>query len=224
LIGLLAPAALGALLALVRYHVVSRRERTARVYVHWWAAAIGAFLVEFVLYSPPTDQQPWALSFGPWIWVVTRMVLLAVVVRNVRAAPRLLSPWLIVLAGLALNTLVIASNDGFMPQSVQAAEVVWGAAPGSENAAQRLSNTRPMDETTRLAPLGDVIAQPAWLPRRNVISIGDVLLSLGIAAWTFQTVSRSRNASGIVDEIGCPIHAGVQGPGHRSTRRAKTSN
>ena len=190
MIGLLAPAALAAALALLPYHFNRPRQPVARVRIHWWPAALGAFIVEFVLYSPPTDQQPWALMFGPWIWVVTRVVLLAVVVRNVRATPRLLSPWPIVLVGLALNTLVIATNGGFMPQSVEAAESIWGSAAPPDDAAQRLYNTRPMDQATRLAPLGDVIAQPAWLPRRNVISIGDVLLSLGIAAWTFQTVSR----------------------------------
>jgi hypothetical protein len=157
--------------------------------VRWWPLAIGAFVVELVLYNPPVDEQAWAGSAGPWIWLLTRLTLLAVVLSNLRAHGQFRSPWLIVALGLSLNALVIAANDGYMPQSVQAATEVWGGSP-PRPATRLLQNTRPMDSDTQLAWLGDVIAQPTWLPRRNVVSVGDILVSLGIAGWTFQAVSR----------------------------------
>ena len=86
---------------------------------------------------------------------------------------------------MSLNTLVITANNGYMPQSTEAAIQIWGAERVSVQRAQtRLQNVVPIDQHTRLAWLGDVIAQPTWLPRANVISIGDILLALGIAAWT----------------------------------------
>ena len=40
--------------------------------------------------------------------------------------------------------------------------------------------------------LGDVIAQPDWLPRSNAVSIGDLLLSTGLAGWVFLAALEGR--------------------------------
>jgi hypothetical protein len=39
-----------------------------------------------------------------------------------------------------------------------------------------------MTPESRLPLLGDIIPEPSWMPMANVISVGDLLLSLGIAA------------------------------------------
>src|SRR5712691_7927471 len=72
-----------------------------RARMEWWWVVVGAFAVELVLYNPPVDTQAWALSIGPWLWVVMSV-------------------------GIGLNTLVIVANGGHMPQSVEAATAVWG--------------------------------------------------------------------------------------------------
>jgi hypothetical protein len=182
MIGLLAPAAIAAMLALVWPIPADRRPP---LYVRWWPAALGAFCVELALYNPPVDQQPWAVQIGPWIWVAARCVIIGVAVHNTRVSGLLVPAWLVATAGLGLNTLVIAANNGHMPQSTEAAIQVWGAERvAAQRAEPRLHNVAPIDQYTRLAWLGDVIAQPSWLPRPNVISIGDILLALGVAAWT----------------------------------------
>jgi hypothetical protein len=161
--------------------------------VHWWPAAVGAFLCEFALYNPPINSYEWARQLGPWVWFACRLVLLAVIVHNLRRQPRLLSSCLVAGLGLGLNTLVIALNDGHMPQSVDAAMEVWGSdSVAALHHDARLHNTAPLGPGTRLPWLADVIAQPEWLPRRNVVSPGDILLSLGIAGWTFQLLAGSR--------------------------------
>jgi hypothetical protein len=187
MLGLVAPTVAAAVLALA----LSRRER-ARPHgsVLWWPAAVGAFLCEFALYNPPLDQQPWAVDIGPMLWIASRMVLLAVILRNL---PRSFSPCLVAAVGLSLNTLVIAVNDGYMPQSVEAAAEVWGTELIAVRQHDgRLHNTTAMVDDTHLPWLADVIVQPDWLPRRNVISIGDILLSLGVAGWTFQALTGSQ--------------------------------
>jgi hypothetical protein len=180
MIGLLLPSALANLVALAFGGSLNgwRHARLA-----WWPLLVAAFLTELVLYDPPVNQQPWALTFGPWIWVLTRVVMLAVCLRNVRAS----RAWLLVALGLALNGVVIVANAGHMPQSPSAAALVWGEDyVQPETYASQLENVVWMTPETPLAWLGDVLPEPRWLPHPNVLSIGDVLLALGMAAWTFK--------------------------------------
>ncbi len=183
MLGLVAPTLAAAVLAVA----LSRQER-ARPHgsVRWWPAAVGAFLCELALFSPPIDSQPWALQLGPAMWLLTRLVLLAVVLRNVKGIAQ---PATLAAVGLCLNMLVIALNDGYMPQSASAAAEVWGQQTIEHRKQDgRLHNTSSMTEQTKLPWLADVIAQPEWLPKRNVVSIGDMLLSAGLAGWTFQLI------------------------------------
>jgi hypothetical protein len=95
--------------------------------------------------------------------------------------------------GLALNVLVITAN-GAMPVSAEAVE-----AAGGEGAADigGLKHERLTDDT-RFAFLGDVIAVPGV---RELLSLGDVLLALGIAyfAYTRTTAEGRRGRHSIAD-------------------------
>lgn len=166
---LLAPSLLALLLGRSRRSLLDARVRA-------WPAILVAFAIELVLYNPPVDQQPWAINIGPWVWLAAQCVFFTVLALNGLAA----WPWRVAALGVGLNCLVIALNWGHMPQSPEAAMAVWGRSFVDPT---RLQNVAPMDVGTRLAFLGDVIAEPTWLPRANVISVGDILLSLGIASW-----------------------------------------
>jgi hypothetical protein len=106
-----------------------------------------------------------------------------VVLRNARPKGPGFIPAFVVALGLGLNTLVIVANGGYMPQSREAAAEVWGNPSAATVDSARLENTRPMDQTSQLAWLGDTLPEPRWLPRANVLSIGDVMLALGMAGW-----------------------------------------
>src|SRR5712691_3100869 len=149
--------------------------------IRGWPAMLALFAVELVLYNPPVDRQAWAMQIGPWIWLATKLVLLAVLIWNaLPSAGRVSRPWLLAAVGIGLNTLVIGLNDGHMPQSTEAALALWGS---SHIDPTRLQNVAPMGWYTVLPWLGDVFAEPGWLPRANVVSICDVLLSVGVAWW-----------------------------------------
>ena len=192
MIGLLLPSFLAGLVALGLRRSSARFER---IHVAWCWLAVTAFGVELVLYNPPINSLPIAVSFGPWIWVATRVALLLVVLRNGRPRSVWFIPCLVVALGLGLNTLVIVANGGYMPQSPEAAAQVWGSASNKLDSS-RLENTRPVDESSRLAWLGDVLPEPRWLPRPNVLSIGDVLLSFGMASWILASLLRDTGAAG----------------------------
>jgi uncharacterized protein DUF5317 len=158
----------------------------SRVKVRWWLLLVLAFAVELVVYNPPVDHQPWATLVGPWLWLAARLSMAAVALRNAHPHGRWSAPWLVMLIGLAMNGLVIAANAGYMPQSPAAAAAVWGADyVRPDTYASRLENVTWMTADTRLNLLGDILAEPSWVPHPNVISLGDTLLALGMASWTF---------------------------------------
>jgi len=148
-----------------------------------WPAILLAFGVELLLYNPPIDRQAWAITVGPWIWLAAQMVFLLVLIANGWAAKgQLVWPWRLAAVGVGLNTLVVALNGGHMPQSPEAALAVWG---GGHIDPSRLQNVVAIGPGTRLPWLADVLAEPGWLPRPNIVSVGDLLLALGVAGWVF---------------------------------------
>jgi Family of unknown function (DUF5317) len=180
-IGLLLPSAIAAIFG---FGLRRNSRAYARFEFQWWGLVVIAFGIELILYNPPVDATPFAQTYGPWLWVATRIALLVAVMRNVHTGTGQSVACLVVAAGICLNTIVIVANDGYMPQSITAATAVWGFEPGRPHLdAQRLQNTRPMDTNSRLGWLADVLPEPRWLPRANVVSIGDVVVAMGMAGW-----------------------------------------
>jgi hypothetical protein len=166
----------------------------ARIHVYWSTLALGSLGVQLILYNPPTDHQAWAIAWGPLIWTGCLAALCAALLRNAIASRAYRYAWLMAALGVGLNVLVVGANGGYMPQSAEArmasrhAPVAVAQADGLQ-----LGNVVVMNEDTKLSLLGDVIAEPSWLPNTNVISVGDLLLGLGLAWWAFQiTASTSR--------------------------------
>jgi hypothetical protein len=85
-------------------------------------------------------------------------------------------PGLVVIgAGALLNGVTIALNDGTLPAN-QHALVTAGLADPTEAFANSGVVAHPV-----LPWFGDIMATPSWLPFRNVISIGDLLILVGAA-------------------------------------------
>jgi hypothetical protein len=97
----------------------------------------------------------------------------------------------VVLAGGALNALVILANGGVMPADPDVAHAAANhAAPGE------FINSMPVGDA-RLGFLGDVLATPDGLPLQNVYSAGDVVIVIGLlvvvhAACHVQNAASSR--------------------------------
>jgi hypothetical protein len=80
----------------------------------------------------------------------------------------------VVLAGGALNALVIVANGGVMPADPGVAHAAANHAEPGE-----FINSTAVDDA-RLGFLGDVLATPDGLPLQNVYSAGDVVIVLGL--------------------------------------------
>lgn len=185
MIGLILPALLGAGLALV----VRRRDaNSVPLALHWRPVAVLALGTQLLIFTPPLDQQPWAIAWGPWIYVASMIGVCAVLVRSALASGRARQPWLLAAVGVALNVVVVTANGGYMPQSLAARQTIT-AAP---IATDRLSSVVPLTGESRLPWLADIIPQPSWTPMANVLSIGDLLLAAGIGWGAFLWAARRR--------------------------------
>lgn len=102
-------------------------------------------------------------------------------------------PGLLVLgAGAMANAVVIALNGGTLPADPQAL-----AAAGLATDGPAFANSGIVEHPV-LPWLGDIVATPAWLPFRNVISIGDLVILAG-AGILVHAVTRSRLALPFLD-------------------------
>jgi hypothetical protein len=152
-----------------------------RLRIDWWPLALASMGVQLIIHNPPWNQQPWALAWGQEIWMLCLTAMLAVLIRNALNRTPAQHGWQVAALGVGLNLLVVVANGGYMPQSPEARLAARGSAMGANAHSVQLYNVTPIDKNARLVWLSDVIPQPSWMPRANVISVGDVLLAVGLA-------------------------------------------
>jgi hypothetical protein len=163
-----------------------------RFRILWWQLALAPIAVLLVLHNPPWNQQTWALAWGPGIWVACLISIWLVLVRNGVSNDSARVAFRMAALGVGLNLLVVLANGGFMPQSAEARLAARGTPLVAEGSAPQLRTVSQADPESRLAWLGDVVAQPSWMPMANVTSIGDLVLSTALALWAFQTITAGR--------------------------------
>ncbi len=135
--------------------------------VHWWGAALVGLALQGVPIGSGVDDR-----IGPIVLVASYALLLCFAFVN----RRLPAVWLVI-AGLAMNLLVIGVNEG-MPVSAGALEVAGGRSDRLAGGGTLKHHLMGPDD--RLTPLADVIGIPP--PVGAVISIGDAFLYVGIGA------------------------------------------
>ncbi len=115
----------------------------------------------------------------------TAFLMLAVGLWVNRGFPGLLLAFI----GVAFNGITIVVNGGYMPVWEPSLSVA-GLSPADLNPAFNTLLTLPIDETflRSLGPFVDVIPLPVV---GNVVSVGDVFISIGLAFFLFATVVRT---------------------------------
>ena len=186
MLGLLLPVVLAAVAGALWVGSIAGLQRAR---VHWWPLALGSIALQLILYNPPIDRQPWALTWGPWIWEACLTGLLVVCIRNGLVKEPSRGAFRLAALAVALNLCVVLANGGYMPQSPEARLAVRGIPLIADGAPAQLRNVAPSGPETRLAWLTDVIPQPTWFPTANVVSVGDVVLSIALAWWAFQMLA-----------------------------------
>jgi MFS transporter, DHA3 family, macrolide efflux protein len=95
--------------------------------------------------------------------------------------------------GVLSNTLVIVANDGFMPIWAPALDAAGLTAADVDRSFHIVVDAGAPDFLGRLLILGDVIPAPVPIIR-NVYSLGDLFLGLGLAFFLFAGVVRVPSA------------------------------
>ncbi|MDP4096041.1 DUF5317 domain-containing protein [Paenibacillus sp. P96] len=110
----------------------------------------------------------------------------------------------LILIGVFLNFLVMAVNGGRMPVSLSASSVLGPYYVELLQSGEVISKHFMMDSATRLSFLGDIIPLSAPYPRTQVISIGDVVMNVGIFLFIQSVmVAKKKKVNGQVN----PHHA-----------------
>jgi len=114
------------------------------------------------------------------VWLLMMVSLVAVLAVNARRR------WVLAVAaiGVALNVAVIAAN-GAMPVSMRAVSELGAPRSEARQAFERDCLHEELVLETRLTSLADVIAIPGPEWQRAVVSVGDLLLALGLGGWVF---------------------------------------
>jgi len=98
----------------------------------------------------------------------------------------------IAFVGILSNALVMLANGGYMPIWDRSLEIAGFAPSDVESAVHFVIRPEASaDFLLRLGPLGDIIPIPFPLIR-NVASVGDVFLTVGLAFFLFAATVRSR--------------------------------
>jgi hypothetical protein len=139
-------------------------SRLAQVRLRYSWLIMAALVVQILITEIVTDG-PRALLIG--LHLATYAVAGIAIWAN-RAVPGLL----VLAIGAAMNAVTIALNDGTLPASPHAlAAAGLATKSGFENSGVVAHPVLPW--------FGDIMATPSWLPFRNVISIGDLIILVG---------------------------------------------
>jgi hypothetical protein len=86
----------------------------------------------------------------------------------------------LIITGVFLNFIVMALNGGVMPVSPEAAKVLGGTFLEDLQNNDIVYKHAMLMDSTKLPFLGDIIPLTAPYPREQVISIGDIIMNIGI--------------------------------------------
>lgn len=144
---------------------------------------MASFALQFLLYTSALRYSAVVTHWNAVIYMAAISLALVGALRNWRLGPAVRLATL----GVILNASVIAINGGHMPVNAAAMRTVQGEAKVRQIANQRLyGNTRLATSSSPLLMLSDVIPVPAPGGHGNVYSLGDMLLSAGVATLAYQ--------------------------------------
>jgi hypothetical protein len=154
-----------ALLSLVLVPITGGRLiRVAEIRLRWIPLVAGALALQILVISVwPT--MPHSLAVAGHL---TSYGMLAAVLWANRAVPGML----LIAAGAGANGLAIAVNGGTMPASA------WALRHAGIPQRAGFHNSGVLAHP-HLAWLGDIMVTPSWLPLRNMVSVGDLVLLAG---------------------------------------------
>ena len=157
----------------------------AALQLRWLPLVIAGFVLQLLIFTPFAHSPLVAFATVP-IYVLSMILLVIWVAANWRI------PGMALIAiGLALNVIAITANGGHMPVSPESARYAGTIGNYSSEGAFVANNSIATQANVRFWPLTDIIAIPQQVPFANVLSIGDVLLTIGVGSLCYRTIRRA---------------------------------
>jgi len=157
----------------------------AAVRLRWLPLVIAGFALQLLIFTPFTRSPLVGFATVP-IYVLSMILLVIWVAANWRI------PGIALIAiGLALNVIAITMNGGHMPVSPESARYAETIHNYTREGAFVANNSIATQDNVRFWLLTDIIAIPKQVPFANVISIGDVLLTIGVGSLCYRTIRRA---------------------------------
>ncbi len=170
----------------------------------WWVIPVVTLIQSALVRSPhPEERLAWWHP-RPVIMVSSYLVLCAVVWLN-----RDLPGMRIAFAGIALNLLAIAANGGYMPVSPETLARIRGDGVLSLPIGSVVWGSKDVVLPSQQALfwfLGDVLVIPPPFPWPTAMSMGDVLVAVGVFAFILGTTRPHRESEQDTDEPEHIVH------------------
>lgn len=143
------------------------------------------------------ERLDWVASINGYLFTAVYVTGLAFLWLN-----RHYKGFTLIWIGVFLNFIVMAVNGGRMPVSVEASAVLGPYYVDMLREGGAVSKHYMMDASTHLSFLGDIIPLSSPYPRTQVISIGDVVMNIGIFLFIqYMMVNRTGEALQPVNSI-----------------------
>src|SRR5439155_9818892 len=157
----------------------------AALQLRWLPLVIAGFVLHLLIFTPFTRSPLVGFATVP-IYVLSMILLVIWVAANWRI------PGVALIAiGLALNVIAITVNGGHLPVSPESARYAGTIGNYASEGAFVANNSIATQDNVRFWLLTDIIAIPKQAPFANVISIGDVLLTIGVGSLCYRTIRRA---------------------------------
>lgn len=150
--------------------------------LRWLPLVLGSLGLQLLIFTPFRAEPLIPFATAP-LYVLSMAMLVVWVVLN-RRIPGIV----LIAAGVLMNLAAIAANGGYMPVAPEAARYAGRAANYATDGLPIANNSLAIAENVRLWILTDIFPIPAGIPLANVFSLGDVLLTTGIAILCYRAI------------------------------------
>jgi hypothetical protein len=155
----------------------------AEVHLRWLPLVFGSLGLQLLIFTPLLGGRVPPLVVTT-LYLIS-MALLVVWVTLNRQIPGIV----LIAAGVVMNTVAIAANGGYMPVDPAAAAYAGRLENYASEGAPISNNSLATSENVRLWLLTDIFPVPAGIPLANVFSLGDILLTVGVAIFCSSVIS-----------------------------------
>lgn len=153
----------------------------ARLRLSFLPLVLGSLLIQLLIFSPFSLSTFLAPVSIP-LYLISMLMLVIWVGLN-RHIPGII----LIAAGVLMNLAAIVANGGYMPVAPDAARYA-GTVAAFEQAGPTVNNSHATDTGVQLWILTDIFPIPAGIPLATVISLGDILLTVGASVLIYRTM------------------------------------